>query len=68
MTLFVQHATRAVALLSLCLVLAACSNTEKSSSKYSAHECKQMHGRGNVSLEELRECRFTGQVQRLDSK
>ena len=68
MTLFVQRATHAVALLSVCLVLSACSSTEKSGRKYSAHECKQMHGRGNVSLEELRECRFTGQVQRLDSK
>ncbi len=61
----IQHASCVAVLLFVGLTLSACSTAEKPSRKYSIQDCKQMHGRGNISLKEWRECRFTGQVLRL---
>lgn len=68
MSSLIQRAFCVVTLLSVCFALSACASAEKPTRKYSIQDCKQMHGRGNISLEEWRECRFSGQVQRLNDR
>lgn len=51
------------ALMLVCISLSACANSQAETRRISAQECKQMHGRGNISLEQLRECRFTGKIE-----
>lgn len=53
------------ATLLVCMALSACQTAtpNKSVPRISEQECKHMHGRGNINLEQLRECRMTGKVQ-----
>lgn len=68
MTSHVSGAFCAMTLLLVTALLAGCTSGSEPSRRYSAYDCKQMHGRVNITLEERQECRFTGQVQSLKSK
>jgi len=68
MTLPVSGAFCAMTLLLTVAMFGGCTSSSEPSRRYSAQDCKQMHGRGNITLEERQECRFTGHVQSLKSK
>ncbi len=65
---FLDKKTYAVLLIPAFLLAGCAENSGQYARRYSAQECKQMHGVGNITLEQRRECMMTGKVKSAEKQ